>query len=232
MQPRTLESSLRALLRALPAVAMCLLAGCAMMHRDRMQQKAFNFPQPPPPPADGAIFHTDYNGGLFENPTARNVGDVVTVVLEESTIAAKSSQTDTSKTTKDSLAAPTVLGFPVTIHGTPVLSGNLNNANSFSGAGDSKQSDSLAGDISVTVIKRLANGNLVIQGEKEIDLNQGSEYVRLEGVIRPVDIAPDNTIPSTEVADARIAYGQHGALNDANAPGLLSRFFNLSWLPF
>ncbi|HUA25252.1 MAG TPA: flagellar basal body L-ring protein FlgH [Steroidobacteraceae bacterium] len=222
---------MRALLRALPALALCLLAACAS-HRARKDDQALNFPEPPAPPADGAIFHTGYSGGLFENPTARNVGDVVTVVLMETTTAAKSSQTDTSKATKDSLAAPTILGMPVTIHGTAVLSGSLNNANSFSGAGDSKQSDSLVGDISVTVIRRLANGNLVIRGQKEIDLNQGSEYIRLQGVIRPVDISPDNTIPSTQVADARIAYGQHGALNDANAPGLLSRFFNLSWLPF
>lgn len=222
---------MRAVRRALSALTLCLLAACAT-HRAHKDDQAFNFPEPPTPPADGAIFHTGYNGGLFENPTARNVGDVVTVMLEETTTAAKSSQTDTSKTTKDSLAAPTLLGMPVTIHGTAVLSGALNNANSFSGAGDSKQSDTLVGDISVTVVKRLANGNLEIQGQKEIDLNQGSEFIRLQGVIRPVDIAPDNTIPSTAVADARIAYGQHGALNDANAPGLLSRFFNLSWLPF
>jgi len=229
MQPRTHKPSVSFLLRALPAMALGLLAACAA-HPDRIQKQAFNFPEPPTPPSDGAIFHTGYDGGLFENSTARNIGDVVTVVLEEATTAQKSSQTDTSKTTKDSLAAPTILGLPVSIHGTALLSGSVNNANSF--AGDSKQSDSLAGDISVTVIKRLANGNLVIQGEKEIDLNQGSEYVKLEGVIRPIDIASDNTIPSTAVADARIAYGQHGALNDANAPGLLSRFFNLSWLPF
>lgn len=222
---------MRILLRALPALALSLLAACAT-HRQRSDDKAFDFPMPPAPPSDGAIFHSGYNGGLFENPTARNVGDVVTVVLEEATTAAKSSQTDTSKTTKDSLSAPTILGLPVTIHGTAVLSGSLNNANAFSGAGDSKQSDSLAGNISVTVIKRLSNGNLVIQGQREIDLNQGSEFIRLQGIVRPVDIAPDNTIPSTEVADARIAYGQHGALNDANAPGLLSRFFNFSWLPF
>jgi flagellar L-ring protein precursor FlgH len=217
--------------RALPMLALCLLAGCAT-HHARKDDQAFNFPQPPTPPSDGAIFHSGYNGGLFENPTARNVGDLVTVVLEETTTAQKSSQTNTSKATKDSLSAPTVLGMPVTIHGTALLSGALNNANSFSGAGDSKQSDSLVGDISVTVIRRLANGNLMIEGQKEINLNQGSEYIRLQGVIRPVDVSPENTIPSTLVADARIAYGQHGALNDANAPGLLARFFNFSWLPF
>ncbi|HEU5443075.1 MAG TPA: flagellar basal body L-ring protein FlgH, partial [Steroidobacteraceae bacterium] len=94
------------------------------------------------------------------------------------------------------------------------------------------QSDSLVGDITVTVIRRLQNGTLLVQGEKYVDINQGSEYVRLEGIIRPIDISAENTIPSSEVADARIAYGQKGALNDANRPGLLSRFFNSPWLPF
>lgn len=173
MQPRTCKTSGRGRLRALPALALCLLAACAS-HRERDDKAFDNFPMPPTPPSDGAIFHSGYNGGLYENPTARNVGDVVTVVLEEATTAAKSSQTDTSKTTKDALAAPTILGLPVTIHGTAVLSGSLNNANSFSGAGDSKQSDSLAGNISVTVIKRLSNGNLVIQGQERSISTRGA----------------------------------------------------------
>jgi flagellar L-ring protein FlgH len=231
MQPRTPESLLRRLCRALAVCACLLLVACATRHADESKQ-AIDLPQFPTPPADGAIFHTGYSPGLFDNPTARNVGDTVTVILQESTAAQKTSQTDTAKTTKDSLAAPTVLGNQVTIHGTPILSGSLNNANSFSGSGDSKQSDSLVGDITVTVVKRLQNGNLLVRGQKYVDINQGSEYVRLEGIIRPIDIAADNTIPSTEVADARIAYGEKGALNDANRPGLLSRFFNSPWMPF
>ena len=208
-----------------------LLAACATRHADEAKQP-IDLPQFPSPPADGAIFHTGYSAGLFDNTTARNVGDTVTVILQEATSAQKSSQTDTAKTTKDSLAAPTVLGNQVTIHGTPILSGALNNANSFSGSGDSKQSDSLVGDITVTVVRRLQNGNLLVRGAKYVDINQGSEYVRLEGIIRPIDISSENTIPSSEVADARIAYGEKGALNDANRPGLLSRFFNSPWLPF
>jgi flagellar L-ring protein precursor FlgH len=218
-------------LRIAPALACLLVAACAT-HPPIEEKQAVELPQFPTPPADGAIFHTGYSSGLFENPTARNVGDTVTVVLQEATTAQKSSQTDTAKTTKDALSAPTVLGMPVTIHGTAVLSGSLNNANTFSGSGDSKQSDSLVGDITVTVIKRLQNGNLLVRGEKYVDINQGSEFVRLEGIIRPIDISAENTIPSSEVADARIAYGEKGALNDANRPGLLSRFFNSPWLPF
>src|SRR5690348_54490 len=141
MPPRTPETARRQLRHLLAAFACLLLAACAT-HRPAIEEP-LQLPQFTPPPADGAIYHTGYSAGLFDNPTARNVGDTVTVVLQESTAAQKSSQTDTAKTSKDSLAAPTVLGNQVTIHGTPILSGSLNNANSFSGSGDSKQSDSL-----------------------------------------------------------------------------------------
>ena len=231
MQPRTPDPLARLLRRALPAIACLLLAACAT-HRFPEERHALDLPQFTPPPADGAIYHTGYSAGLFDNTTARNVGDTVTVILQEATTAQKSSQTDTAKATKDALSAPTLLGQNMTIHGAPVLSGSINNANSFSGSGDSKQSDSLVGAITVTVVKRLQNGNLVVQGQKYIDINQGSEFVRLEGIIRPIDISADNTVPSSAVADARIAYGEKGALNDANRPGLLSRFFNSPWLPF
>ncbi|SRR5579883_276312 len=242
MRPRTPDSPprtsatgrgrcARARAALLLAVACLLPAACAT-HRSLQDEQALNVPQFTPPAADGAIYHTGYGAGLFDNPTARNVGDTVTVILQESTAAHKSSQTDTAKTTKDSLASPTVLGKSVTFHGNPFLSGSIDNANSFSGSGDSKQSDSLVGDITVTVVQRLQNGNLLVRGQKYVDINQGSEFVRLEGIIRPIDIAANNTIPSSEVAEARIAYGQKGALADANRPGLLSRFFNSPWLPF
>ena len=213
------------------ALAACLLCACASRPRLHYSQ-AFDMPQMPPPRADGAIFHAGYDTGLFQNATAHNVGDIVTILLQESTSAQKSSQTNTAKATKDSLSAPSLLGVPMTFHGKSFLSGSINNANSFSGSGNSKQSDSLVGAITVTVVKRLANGNLVVRGQKLVQINQGEEYVRVQGIIRPIDISPDNTISSQHVADAQIAYGQTGALADANRPGLLSRFFNSPWLPF
>lgn len=220
------------MLRLWPAaLAACLLCACATQRTLQYDPK-FDMPQLPPPAANGAIFHAGYDTGLFENPTAHNVGDIVTILLQESTTAQKSSQTDTAKATKDSLSAPSLLGIPMSIHGHSFLSGSINNANSFTGAGDSKQSDSLVGAITVTVVKRLPNGNLVVRGQKLIQINTGEEYVRLQGIIRPVDISPSNTISSQQVADAQIAYGQTGALADANQPGLLSRFFNSPWLPF
>ena len=228
----SVNSRIRTPVRILPAaLAAALLAACASAPAAR-RGPAFPMPNLPPPAPNGAIFHAGYDQGLFANPTAHNVGDTVTVLLNEATAAQNTSQTATSKATKDSLSAPTLFGLPTTINGTSVLSANINNGNSFSGAGDSKQSDSLVGAIQVTVVKRLPNGNLVVRGHTVLQINQADEYIRLEGVIRPIDISPANTISSQQVADARIAYGQTGALNDANSPGLLSRFFNLPWLPF
>ena len=90
----------------------------------------------------------------------------------------------------------------------------------------------MTGGISVTVSKRLANGNLLVRGQKWITINQGREFVRIQGIVRPVDIGPDNTVSSMRVADATIAYGAQGALNDANSKGWLARFFDSKWMPF
>jgi flagellar L-ring protein precursor FlgH len=214
------------------ATAALMLGACAINHHGEHEEDDFVSTEETPAAANGAIYQPGRDVALFENATARHVGDTVTVHLVEQTAAQKSSSTDTAKTSKATLPGPTVLGNPVTIHGTPILSGNLNNASSFAGSGDSKQSNSLSGDITVTVSKRLPNGNLLVRGQKWIGINQGKEFVRVQGVIRPIDILPDNSIVSSKVANARIAYGQNGALNDANSPGLLARFFNSPWLPF
>jgi len=106
------------------------------------------------------------------------------------------------------------------------LTAKLGSSNSFDGSGDSALSNTLTGQVTVTVAQRLGNGNLLVRGQKWIGINQGREFVRIQGIVRPIDILPDNTIPSAKVADARIAYGGQGALADASTPGLLSRFFN------
>jgi flagellar L-ring protein precursor FlgH len=108
----------------------------------------------------------------------------------------------------------------------------MDNETEFDGQGDSRQSNRLQGDLSVTVAQRLPNGNLLVRGQKWIAINQGQEYVRIQGIVRPIDIDPDNSISSLKVADAQISYGAKGALADANKPGLLARFFNAPWMPF
>jgi flagellar L-ring protein precursor FlgH len=76
------------------------------------------------------------------------------------------------------------------------------------------------------------NGLLQVRGQKWIAINQGKEYVRIQGYIRPIDIQPDNSIVSTKVANASISYGGKGPVASASAPGLLARFFNSKWMPF
>jgi flagellar L-ring protein precursor FlgH len=209
------------------------LSGCQTAKPLKEDDEQLSWAQEQVPPAsNGAIYQVGRDVALFENPVARHVGDIVTIVLNESTAAKKSATTTTAKTTNQTLPGMTLLGAPVTIHGTPILSNNIDDASKFSGEGDSAQSNSLSGFITATVVRVLPNGNLLIKGEKQIWINQGSEYVRVSGVIRPIDLAPDNSIPSLKVGAARISYGGKGAVADANAPGWLSRFFNSPWTPF
>jgi flagellar L-ring protein precursor FlgH len=237
LQPRTRSLGCRAastaVAMAIPLVTLMALAGCRNFPRPD-DSYAATLPEEVPvtPNPNGAIFHAGYDVPLFENAVAHRVGDVLTVTLMEATNATKSATTTTKKTTTEAMAAPTLLGAPLSFHGRSLLNNNLNDATTFDGEGTSAQSNALTGYISVTVMKRLANGNLLVRGQKWITINQGREYVRLQGIVRPVDIAPDNTIPSTMVADATIAYGGQGTLADANTKGWLARFFDSKWMPF
>jgi flagellar L-ring protein precursor FlgH len=208
------------------------LGACQTSHKPKDDDAMSWAEEPAPKPSNGSIYQEGREVALFENPAARHVGDIVTIVLNESTAAQKSSSTNTNKATSDTLPGMTILGKALTVHGVPILSNNIADASKFAGEGDSAQSNSLQGYVTVTVQKVLPNGNLYVKGEKWIGINQGEEYVRMTGVIRPIDLAPDNSIPSSKVANAKIAYGGKGALADANAMGWLSRFFNSPWTPF
>lgn len=191
------------------------------------------WPEPPieSQASSGSIYRVGHDIPLFQNAVAHRIGDTVTIRLAESTNASKSSSTATKKATEVGITAPTGLGTQLALNGAP-LSVGIENESNFNGTGTSAQSNKLEGLITVTVAKRLSNGNLLVRGQKWLTLNQGSEYVRIQGIIRPMDIEGDNTIASFKVADAVISYGGKGSLADANSPGLLSRFFNSKWLPF
>jgi flagellar L-ring protein precursor FlgH len=220
-------------LLALAVTAAILAGGCSQLPRPD-EKFAATLPEevPPAAKANGAIYQDDSAVTLFDDAVAHRVGDVLTIVLQEDTNATKSAVTTTKKTTTEAMSAPTLLGAPLTVHGRNILNNALNDATTFDGEGGSSQSNQLTGSISVTVAKRLANGNLLVRGQKWITINQGREYVRIQGIVRPIDIGQDNTVPSTMVADATIAYGEEGTLNDANTKGWLARFFDSKWMPF
>ena len=183
------------------------------------------------PASRGAIYQRTYYAPLFENPTARRVGDLVTVRLEERTTAAKSATTSTSKSTSTQIPGPTIGGRPVTVNGVPILETDLGSEHEFDGQGDSQQSNRLDGTVTVTVVQDLGNGNLLVSGDKKVRLNQGDEVVQVQGIVRTSDIGPDNRIASDRVGEAQILYGGRGTIARSNAMGWLDRFFNGAWFP-
>jgi flagellar L-ring protein precursor FlgH len=216
-------------------LALAVLApGCASLNPHAGDSWEPALPEEPVPraAATGSIYQAGHDIPLFENAVARRVGDIVTIRLSERTNASKSSSTSTKKDTSAELPGPTIAGRPVTVNGVEVLGMGLENQTSFDGEGSSRQSNRLEGDITVSISRRLANGNLLVRGEKWITINQGQELVRLTGIVRPIDIEPDNSIPSYKVGNAAITYAGRGAIADANAPGWLARFFSSPLLPF
>lgn len=214
-----------------------VLAGCNAMPPKRGDDSNFMAAkaQVPLPQQynNGAIYQPALTPGLFEDYKARRVGDLLNVILTESTNASKSASTSISK---DSTAGLDVTRLDVFGHQVEP-SGNLLGAGGesqyeFDGEGDSAQSNRLTGQISVTVADVLPNGNLVVQGEKWLGLNQGKEYVRLRGIVRPVDISANNTVLSTQVGDVQIYYGGTGAVADSNVMGWVMRFFVSALMPF
>ena len=215
------------------AISLAALSGCSVMPTAD-ESYAPPMPQQPvyEPPTSGAIYRSGTDVRLFEDRKASRVGDILTVRLVESTNASKNSATSTSKTTEAALQNPTILGIPVTRDGTNLFEGSLSGEQTFDGSGTSSQSNSLSGDITVTVVERYPNGNLRIRGEKWVTLNQGQEFIRLSGIVRPTDIEPNNSLASTRIADAQITYSSKGVMAAANKMGWVSRFFHSVLHPY
>ncbi|MDH5231412.1 MAG: flagellar basal body L-ring protein FlgH [Gammaproteobacteria bacterium] len=184
-----------------------------------------------PPAQNGSLYSQGYGISLFSDVSAKRIGDIITVILQENTNASKSTSTSTQKESSADLPTPTILGDLLKLNGKEI-NASIASEREFSGSGDSSQSNSLNGSISVTVIDVLANGYLRVQGEKRLTLNQGSEHIQFSGIVRPADIRSDNSVLSANVGNAAIIYGGSGALADASAPGWLSRVVASPWWPF
>lgn len=168
---------LRLTVLALLGAALCT-AACTMKRPKDDDSDALKWAAEPIPVAtNGSIYHTGREMGLFENPVARRVGDTVTIILNESTSAQKSEVTTTTKNTTATLPGPTLLGKAVTIHGNPILNAGINDSSKFDGEGASSQSNALTGDVTVTVVKVLPNGNLYCT-RPEVDRDQSGQGVR------------------------------------------------------
>lgn len=183
-------------------------------------------------PTNGSIFQAGRSVRLFEDNKAFRVGDLLSITLSESTNASKSAATNTGKDDEVDISASAILGTLPTFKGDSFLTNTIGGERGFSGTGDSAQSNSLNGEISVMVTDILPNGTLLVRGEKIIGLNQGSEFIRLSGLVRPQDVSADNIVLSTKLANSRIYYGGGGVIAEANSKGWLSRFFDSPAFPF
>lgn len=179
----------------------------------------------------GGIFQDNYANSLYSDIKAHRVGDIITVDLAESTRAQKQANTKQAKDSSVNINPLSLGGVPVSAGGYP-LSASMSSGNDFDGQANTNQSNSLQGSITVSVSQVLANGNLMVQGEKWIMLNTGEEYVRISGMIRSQDIGADNRIESNRVANARIYYGGTGDFANTQGRGWLAKFFNSDWMPF
>ena len=221
-----------------PLLTLLALAqvGCAWIPARPLVQGATTA-QPVPgqaPVANGAIFQSaqPINYGyqpLFEDRRPRNVGDTLTIALQENVSASKSSSANASRGGKTDFGFDTVPRYLQGLFGNGRANADVSGSNTFNGKGGANASNTFSGTLTVTADQVLANGNLHVVGEKQIAINQGTEFIRFSGVVNPRTISASNTVSSTQVADARIEYVGNGYINEAQNMGWLQRFFlNLS----
>ncbi len=218
--------------RLLAGRVMLTLSGCAYIpHKPLVDGSTSAQPAPPTAPVpNGSIFQAaqPMNYGyqpLFEDRRPRNVGDTLTIVLQENVSASKSSSANASRNGSSKFGVATAPRYLDGLLGNARADMDISGDNSFGGKGGANANNTFNGTITVTVNQVLSNGNLHVVGEKQIAINQGTEFIRFSGVVNPRTISGSNSVTSTQVAAARIEYVGNGYINEAQTMGWLQRFF-------
>jgi len=203
-------------------IAACLF--CASRTTPQEEYRPIVPPAPPPAAANGAIFQAS-NGysPLTSGQRAGAVGDVLTIVLVERTQGSSSSTSGTDRNGSIGLTPPATGPLSFFQPSDVSMGGN----SEFQGRGQTGASNSLNGEITVTVAEVYPNGTMRVRGEKQLRINRGHEFIRLSGLVRFSDVGPDNRVPSTRVADAQIEYLGRGEIARASRQGWLQRFFSM-----
>ncbi len=163
--------------------------------------------------------------GMFADHKAAHSGDILTIVVSES-VAAQSSQS--KKSGRDSSIADAVQSFlyPTTgLHNGVLPSISISGKSAYSGGGDVNNSQSLVSRAAVLVTDVLPNGNMVIEGARMVTFSGEAQYVVLHGIVRPDDVASNNTVQSSNIADARVEFISEGSLTDAQKRGWLAKLY-------
>jgi flagellar L-ring protein precursor FlgH len=212
-----------------------LLGGCAQIPREPLVHQPMSSRADaqvrPAAPVNGAIYRTGFGAqALFEDRRPRYVGDILTILVSENVNASKNSAANASR----SGSASTELSLIPKIFSGLISSAQDATAggkNILSAKGGANATNTFNGVITVTVVEVLPNGNLIVSGEKQMLINQGTEFIRFSGVVNPRTVSANNTVPSTQVADARMEYSAKGYIDEAQTMGWLQRIF-LNVLPF
>ena len=226
-----------AFLRLLALFAAAVLGGCALVPPEPIVTGPLTA-EPPAPyvvqavEPNGSIYQPTVYGNypLFEDRRPRNIGDIVTIIIQEKTNAQKRVATSTERTSDASLgwgAVPSILPGNVS----PDQEFTVGGGNTMEGEGSTRADNLFTGTLTTTVVGVLPNGNLQIAGDKQIAINRGSEYLRFSGVVDPRSITGNNTVASTQVADAKIEFRSKGVMDEVQTMGWLQRFF-LNISPF
>jgi len=165
----------------------------------------------------GGIYVSRQSDSWFGRGRNFQVGDVITVILNESTQAARTQGSDLSRaSTNDVVTTKLQAGIAAKLGGnigTALGDMNLNgNTITSKGTGTAGQQASLTGSVALSVVSVMANGNLVLRGEKQLALTEGSEIIQVSGIIRPEDVSAVNTVQSRRLANAQISYRGSGDL--------------------
>ncbi|MGD9366631.1 MAG: flagellar basal body L-ring protein FlgH [Desulfobacteraceae bacterium] len=232
-------------------VAILILTGCAtppaIQSGSSIKQHAYPAATPSHNPQIVPVALNQHTGGslwvehgamgeLFINPKARHVGDIVTIKIVETSSASNKASTDTDRTTslgvgltgffnlEDKFSTNSKFFNPFA----PVQS---DYESEFQGSGTTVRSGALTAYITARIVQILPNGNFIIEGNREVRVNNENQVITLTGVVRPRDITADNVIQSTYIADAKISYSGSGIVNDQQRPGWLMRILDNVW-PF
>ncbi len=217
--------------------ASIMLSGCITQTAE-VKSPAFD-QQLHRPQADyskGSIWQAQ-SAGLTDDFKARRRGDIVTIVITENASASKAASTDTKRSAALTAGMPNLLGLE-TAPG--VLSSNYvdltkllsaSTSSTYGGSGATTRKETLSATISAKVIDVLPNGNLLIEGRRNVKVNNEDQIILIEGTVRPADISADNTVNSIFVADAKIVYTGKGVISDRQSPGWLMNIVDKIW-PF
>jgi flagellar L-ring protein precursor FlgH len=169
---------------------------------------------------------TSPNLYLFRDLKARNVNDIITINVIESSTASNSANTSTQKKGDVSAAAPSLFGIK-----TPATLLQASSGLDFAGQGATTRTGQLSASISARITQVLPSGDLTIEGTKQVTINGEHQVLKVRGVVRQYDIASNNVVLSTAIANMEVVFDGKGVISDANKPALLSRIFKYI-LPF